>query len=228
MSTAGRLMSAPSTPAPGAAAHPDRQVDAEARRGSAGSSRSSRPRPSSIRRRTRGSGPSRSSTRRSRRAWRTRRCRRCRRSESSPRTRRSRAPRSRRRARPGRRRARCAGPAWLAAAVPVSTKMPVPMIAPIPSSVRSIAVSVRLQRLRRRAPTSPTSCSIDFVFRRFESIHPPVTRRSGAGSKSRHYTCHETARIVGMAKALRYVRDSRARNSRVLAASGSPPSADRR
>ena len=36
-----------------------------------------------------------------------------------------------------------AGPAALAAAVPVSTKMPVPMIAPMPSRVRSMAVSVR-------------------------------------------------------------------------------------
>src|SRR5918994_2492139 len=65
-----------------------------------------------------------------------------------------------------------AGPAWLAAAVPVSTKIPVPMMAPIPSRVRSHA-----ERLRRRAlppcSTSPTSCSIDFVLNRFESIPPP-------------------------------------------------------
>ena len=33
-----------------------------------------------------------------------------------------------------------AGPAWFAAAVPVSTKMPVPMMAPMPSSVRSSAL----------------------------------------------------------------------------------------
>ena len=65
------------------------------------------------------------------------------------------------------------GPAWLAAAVPVSTKMPVPMIAPIPSSVRSIAVSVRRSDFPP-CSASPTSCSIDFVLRRFESIHPPV------------------------------------------------------
>ena len=68
-----------------------------------------------------------------------------------------------------------AGPAWLAAAVPVSTKMPVPMMAPMPSSVRSHA-----DRLRRSAllpcSTSPTSCSIDFVFSRFESIQPPPCR----------------------------------------------------
>src|SRR5215218_5392692 len=50
--------------------------------------------------------------------------------------------------------------------------MPVPMMAPIPRSVRSNAL-----KLRRRAlppcSTSPTSCSIDFVLNRFESIPPP-------------------------------------------------------
>ena len=40
-----------------------------------------------------------------------------------------------------------AGPAWLAAAVPVRTKMPVPMMAPMPSSVRSSAVERALERL---------------------------------------------------------------------------------
>src|SRR5688572_27344597 len=62
-----------------------------------------------------------------------------------------------------------AGPAWLAAAVPVSTKIPVPMIPPMPSRVRSHA-----DRLRRsaRSPcsTSLTSCSIDLVLKRCESI----------------------------------------------------------
>src|SRR5687768_8028771 len=50
--------------------------------------------------------------------------------------------------------------------------MPVPMMAPMPSSVRSHAVRLRL---RERPPlsTSPTSCSIDFVWNRFESIRPP-------------------------------------------------------
>ena len=68
-----------------------------------------------------------------------------------------------------------AGPAWLAAAVPVRTKMPVPMIAPMPSSVRSMAVSVRFSAFVP-CSASPTSCSIDLVFRRFESIHPPGNR----------------------------------------------------
>ena len=62
----------------------------------------------------------------------------------------------------------------MAAAVPVSTKMPVPMIAPMPSSVRSQAL-----RLRRSAlppcSTSATHCSIDFVLSRFESM---LLRRS--------------------------------------------------
>ena len=65
-----------------------------------------------------------------------------------------------------------AGPAWFAAAVPVSTKMPVPMIAPMPSRVRSNAVSVRLRCLP--FSTSSTSCSIDLVFSRFESNRPPA------------------------------------------------------
>ena len=66
-----------------------------------------------------------------------------------------------------------AGPAWFAAAVPVSTKMPVPMMAPMPSSVRSQAVRLRLSALPP-CSTSLTSCSIDFTLNRFESIHPPA------------------------------------------------------
>src|SRR5918994_7885698 len=68
------------------------------------------------------------------------------------------------------------GPAWFAAAVPVSTNIPVPMMAPIPSSVRSRALNVRL-RCFFPCSTSPTSCSIDFVFSRCESIHPPEAAR---------------------------------------------------
>src|SRR6476646_1752627 len=69
-----------------------------------------------------------------------------------------------------------AGPAWFAAAVPVRTKIPVPMIAPMPRSVRSNALSVLLSAF---APcsTSPTRVAIDLVFSRFESIHPP--RKAG-------------------------------------------------
>ena len=63
--------------------------------------------------------------------------------------------------------------------------MPVPMIAPMPSSVRSKAVSVRLSAF---APcsTSPTSCSIDLVLKRFESIHPPGNH--GQAAKRGDYT----------------------------------------
>src|SRR5688572_10141806 len=59
--------------------------------------------------------------------------------------------------------------------------MPVPMIAPIPSSVRSKPDSVRLSPLPP-CSASPTSCSIDFVFSRFESIQPPA--RTGAARKT--------------------------------------------
>src|SRR5882757_5693716 len=54
-----------------------------------------------------------------------------------------------------------AGPACAAAARPVSTKMPVPMMAPMPSSTRSVAVSVRL----RPCDPSASICrsSTDFV-----------------------------------------------------------------
>src|SRR5215212_6641471 len=57
-----------------------------------------------------------------------------------------------------------AGPAWAAAARPVSTKIPVPMMAPMPSRVRSTAVS---ERLRPWWPSaSARSWSTDFVANR--------------------------------------------------------------
>ena len=40
-----------------------------------------------------------------------------------------------------------AGPAFSAAATPVNTKMPVPMMAPTPSAVRPTGPSTRLRRL---------------------------------------------------------------------------------
>ena len=92
-----------------------------------------------------------------------------------------------------------AGPAWLAAAVPVSTKIPVPMMAPIPSKVRSTAVSARFRCLP--CSTSLTMRSIDLVLSRFESIRPPTDVQAflgnwrctteaerGAGALSRHHT----------------------------------------
>jgi len=56
-----------------------------------------------------------------------------------------------------------AGPAFWAAATPVSTKMPVPMTPPIPSSVSCVAVSAR----RSWLPEDSCSCSsaIDLVAR---------------------------------------------------------------
>src|SRR5918995_3197228 len=77
-----------------------------------------------------------------------------------------------------------AGPAWFAAAVPVSTKIPVPMIAPMPKSVRSHADRLRLSDLPP-CSTSPTSCSIDLVLNRFESIHPPQKHPIGQSPRDR-------------------------------------------
>ena len=129
-----------------------REVDSHAVRGSRGNSRTSRSRPPRRRRRTRGSGPSRSPRRRSRRASRRRSCRRCPRSGSASRTRRSRGPRARRRAPATANDATTPGPAWSTAATPVSTKMPVPMIPPMPSITRSIGPSTRLSACAAGAP----------------------------------------------------------------------------
>ena len=52
-----------------------------------------------------------------------------------------------------------AGPAFSAAALPVSTKMPAPMMAPIPSATRLVAVSVRLSGTPSWATISWTSGS---------------------------------------------------------------------
>ena len=61
-----------------------------------------------------------------------------------------------------------AGPAWAAAAWPVRTKMPVPMIAPIPSAVRSIGPSTRLSCAS--PPARDFSSSMDLVAKRLTSI----------------------------------------------------------
>ena len=42
-----------------------------------------------------------------------------------------------------------AGPAWVAAATPVSTNMPVPMIAPMPNATSEGTPSARTKRLSR-------------------------------------------------------------------------------
>src|SRR3989442_4381359 len=56
-----------------------------------------------------------------------------------------------------------AGPACCAAASPVSTKMPVPMIAPMPSVTRLRGPSTRFRECSPVAAASALSCSIDFV-----------------------------------------------------------------
>src|SRR5437660_4625691 len=56
-----------------------------------------------------------------------------------------------------------AGPACCAAASPVSTKMPVPMMAPMPSVTRLRGPSTRLSECSPVAAASAFSCSIDFV-----------------------------------------------------------------
>ncbi len=53
-----------------------------------------------------------------------------------------------------------AGPACIAAACPVSTKMPVPMMAPMPSIVRSTGPRTRLSVA---SPRRAFSSSIDLV-----------------------------------------------------------------
>src|SRR5205823_7883433 len=55
------------------------------------------------------------------------------------------------------------GPAYAAAAWPVSTKIPVPMTAPTPSSRRSIGPSTRLSECAPEPSCSVLICSIDLV-----------------------------------------------------------------
>src|SRR5579885_1042708 len=47
-----------------------------------------------------------------------------------------------------------AGPAWVAAATPVSTKMPAPIICPMPMKMRSVALSERRNRIASSASGS--------------------------------------------------------------------------
>src|SRR2546429_6718383 len=67
-----------------------------------------------------------------------------------------------------------AGPALLAAATPVSTKIPVPMMPPMPSSVSCVAVSAR----RSWLPVDSCSCSsaMDLVARSCRAMEPPSFR----------------------------------------------------
>ena len=67
-----------------------------------------------------------------------------------------------------------AGPAFWAAATPVSTKIPVPMTPPIPSSVSCVAVSAR----RSSLPEDSCSCSssTDLVANSCDAMTPPLLR----------------------------------------------------
>src|SRR6478672_10630809 len=59
------------------------------------------------------------------------------------------------------------GPAFAAAACPVSTKIPAPIIAPIPRVVRLTADSVRFSVCSPVVPASAFSSAIDFLMNRF-------------------------------------------------------------
>jgi hypothetical protein len=59
------------------------------------------------------------------------------------------------------------GPAYRAAAGPVSTKMPVPMIAPIPRAIRLPAPSDRLSVCSPVSDASPIIVLSDFVCSKF-------------------------------------------------------------
>src|SRR6185437_6038119 len=70
------------------------------------------------------------------------------------------------------------GPAWLAAAVPVRTKMPVPMMAPMPSATRAVAERQRLSL----TPVASSACSssMDFVASSWLGMGPPAQIVVGA------------------------------------------------
>src|SRR4029078_10732635 len=80
-----------------------------------------------------------------------------------------------------------AGPALVAAAWPVSTKMPAPMMQPIPREIRLHAESVRFKGTPpwvTKAWTSVSSASalstaIDFLAKIFDTLPPPYCPRLG-------------------------------------------------
>src|SRR4030088_448119 len=73
------------------------------------------------------------------------------------------------------------GPACSAAASPVNTKMPVPMMAPIPSVTRLIGPRTRLSECSPVAAASAFSCSIDFVAK--IDMNDPFARLGFLGSR---------------------------------------------
>src|SRR5690348_13222706 len=75
-----------------------------------------------------------------------------------------------------------AGPANCAAAAPVSTKMPAPMIAPIPSVMRLVAPKARFRPCSSPDSASFTRASSDFVAIRLAIQFGSPTKRDGSRS----------------------------------------------
>src|SRR5207244_4920917 len=71
-----------------------------------------------------------------------------------------------------------AGPAYSAAATPVSTKIPAPMIAPTPSAVRWSGPRVRLSERSDSTSASARSTAMDLVANR---VMPPICAFPGHG-----------------------------------------------
>src|SRR3990170_232161 len=73
-----------------------------------------------------------------------------------------------------------AGPACSAAAMPVSTKIPAPMMAPMPSMVRLTAPSARLSEPSPVASASARSSAMDLVAHKFIRRSPRVDDASSS------------------------------------------------
>ena len=115
--------------------------------------------------------------RRARRAWRSRRCRPIRRPGSWPPARRSRGPSRRRRAPAMANERMMPGPACLAASTPGRTKMPTPMMQPMPSATRS---QTRRVFFRERPSSAVVGEKLAEGFRSEQAVshlYPPVGQR---------------------------------------------------
>src|SRR3954470_4973034 len=102
-----------------------------------------------------------------------------------------------------------AGPAFEAAAVPVSTKIPAPMIAPMPSIVRSNAVRDRLGPSLSLAAASAWRSAIDFRTNRFAI----VTSRENCAAPDRESPAEDEHRAADQggparARSVRLMRGS--------------------
>src|SRR5215469_14456533 len=86
-----------------------------------------------------------------------------------------------------------AGPAWLAAATPVRTKMPVPMMPPMPSAVRAVPERTRLSF----GPLESSACrsSMDLVAKSWL-----------AKAEAPEYYCGDSGGTSAFAQLLRHVR----------------------